>query len=112
MKELIDVFRMDELSAKTRVKVIIKLGAAINYQYASNITEPLVFELVSMLDSTDPILQDERFRKNTGVDEVPHAVKESQKELWRDVYSKTRRGSLEDILEAWQENFTVQRKKQ
>jgi len=39
MKELIDVFRMEEIEPKTRAIIIIKLGKIINDQYASNITK-------------------------------------------------------------------------
>ncbi|NDV93493.1 hypothetical protein D0T84_00985 [Dysgonomonas sp. 521] len=61
MKSIIDVFRMNEIESKTRAKIIIKLGNAINYQYAANITEGLVFELVSILDPDNDILKDERY---------------------------------------------------
>lgn len=50
MKELIDIFRMDEVSIDTRISIIITLGKAINVQYGMNITEPLVYELVKSLD--------------------------------------------------------------
>lgn len=61
MKALIDVFRMDEISPKKRAKVIIKLGRAINNEHQSNITEPLVFELVLLLDPDNEILKDKNF---------------------------------------------------
>ena len=61
MKELIEVFRMTEISPDTRAKLIIKIGTAINHQYASNITEPIVFELVTMLDPQNEILKDKNF---------------------------------------------------
>jgi len=54
---------MSELSAQTRAKVIIRLGQAINYQYAANATEPLVYELVKILDPENPILKDEHYLK-------------------------------------------------
>ncbi|TFD96676.1 hypothetical protein E2605_07605 [Dysgonomonas capnocytophagoides] len=63
MKSLIEVFRMEEVSKETRVKIIIKLGRAINDQYGANITEGIVFELVSILDPENPILKDERYSK-------------------------------------------------
>lgn len=63
MKSIIDVFAMDEIKPETRAKVIIKLGRAINDQYAMNITEPLVFELVSILDPENDILKNEHFIK-------------------------------------------------
>lgn len=61
MKALIEVFRMTELDQKTRAKVIIKLGDAINYQFGSNITEPIVFELVSILDPENEVLKIDRY---------------------------------------------------
>lgn len=63
MKAIIDVFRMEEVSKETRAKIIIKLGRAINDQYAMNITEGLVFELVSILDPNNEILSDEHYLK-------------------------------------------------
>ena len=53
MREIIDVFRMDEIDKKTRAKVIVRLGGLINHKYGSNITEPLVYELVKILDPTN-----------------------------------------------------------
>lgn len=49
MKELIDVFRMHELSPKTRAAIIVKLGNAINDEYGMNITGELVEELLRAL---------------------------------------------------------------
>lgn len=50
MKEIIDVFRMNEVDPKTRAKIILRLGEIINHQYGANITELLVYELVIILD--------------------------------------------------------------
>lgn len=50
MKEIIEVFRMNEVSVEVRCRIIIQLGKAINFQYGANITEPLVYELVKQLD--------------------------------------------------------------
>lgn len=61
MKSIIDVFRMDEVSPKTRAKIIISLGDVINHQYSSNITEPLVCELVKQLDPDNEILVDKHY---------------------------------------------------
>lgn len=61
MKEIIDVFRMEELQPKTRAKIIIQLGRLINDQFGSNITEPIVYELVSVLEPENPIIKDEHF---------------------------------------------------
>ena len=63
MKAIIDAFRMEEVSKETRAKIIIKLGRAINDEYAMNITEGLVFELVSILDPDNEILTDEHYLK-------------------------------------------------
>ena len=63
MKAIIDVFKMDEISPKKRASVLIKLGNAINYEYSANVTEPLIFELVSILDPSNPILKDDKFLK-------------------------------------------------
>jgi len=49
MQALIDVFRMQELSAETRIRVIEKLGVAINYELGSNVTEDIVKELTDQL---------------------------------------------------------------
>ena len=63
MKSLIDVFRMKEVSKKTRADIIVKLGQAINNQYASNITEPLVAELVFQLNPEHEIFKSEHYVK-------------------------------------------------
>lgn len=51
MKNLIDVFRMAEIKQETRIKLIKDLGLAINNQYAMNITDDVVSELVNLLES-------------------------------------------------------------
>lgn len=61
MKELIEVFRMNEIAAKTRARIIIKLGIAINDQQGRNITEPIVYELVQILDPENEILKKEHY---------------------------------------------------
>lgn len=61
MESLIQVFRMTEIDPKVRAKVIIKLGDTINFQHAYNITEPLVYELVKILDPENAILTDQDF---------------------------------------------------
>lgn len=69
MKEIIDIFRMNELTVETRIKIIIKLGMAINNTYGMNITEALVYELVLALDPNNKIKNDEhylQFVKMTG----------------------------------------------
>lgn len=61
MNALIEVFRMTEIRPETRARIIIQLGVAINDQYASNITEPLVYELVKQLDPQNPILTQDHY---------------------------------------------------
>jgi len=63
MQSLIEVFRMTEVSKKVRANIIVKLGRAINDQYAMNITEPLVVELVYQLDSEHEIFKKEHYLK-------------------------------------------------
>lgn len=67
MKDLIDVFKMDELPIDARVNVLIKLGQAINHQYAANITEPVVYELVKILDPNHSILTSEHYLRIIGI---------------------------------------------
>ena len=52
MSEIIAIFRMTELSAETRIRVIKALGKALNYQFAANWTGEIVDELVGILEST------------------------------------------------------------
>lgn len=63
METLIQVFRMEEIHSKTRAKIIIKLGSALNVKYSMNITEPLVYELVQILDPNNEILSNEHYLK-------------------------------------------------
>lgn len=55
MQSLIEVFRMTEVSAKVRCDILVKLGDSINMQYGSNLTEPLVLELVRQLGPTHEV---------------------------------------------------------
>lgn len=64
MKELIDVFRMSELSAEARVNLIIKMGRLINDEHCANITEPVVYELVKILDPKHEILQNPHYKNS------------------------------------------------
>ena len=64
MNALIEVFRMTEISAQTRVKVLIKLGNLINYQYGANVTEPLIYELVKLLDPKNKEIEKYEHGKN------------------------------------------------
>ena len=63
MKELIDVFRMEEISKTARARIIIKLGNCINNEHQMNLTQPVVFELVKLLDANNDIFKDEQFVK-------------------------------------------------
>jgi len=49
MQELIDVFRMTEISPEARAKIIRRLGVCINDKYSRNITELIVLELIKIL---------------------------------------------------------------
>jgi hypothetical protein len=71
MKSLIDVFLMQGVSGKVRANIIIQLGRAINNEYAANITEPLVYELVKQIDPGNEVLYDKDYiylAKKNGVD--------------------------------------------
>lgn len=61
MNQLIEVFRMQELQKKTRAEIIIKLGQSINHEYAMNLTEPIVAELVYLLDPENEIFKNEAY---------------------------------------------------
>ena len=63
MESLIQIFRMNELSIDTRIKIMKHLGNAINNQLGGNITEPLVVELVLALDPENGIKDDEHYRR-------------------------------------------------
>lgn len=67
MNDLITVFRMSEISASARIRVITQLGKTINDERASNISEPIVYELVLLLDPNDPIKDDAWFKQLAGV---------------------------------------------
>ena len=61
MQAIIDVFKMSELRVDTRIKIIKRLGHAINNQYGCNSTEPLVYELVLALDPHNEIKDDKHY---------------------------------------------------
>ena len=49
---------MNELSVSVRVSILIQLGKALNFQYAANICEPLVAELILALDEDlEPVIR-------------------------------------------------------
>jgi len=62
MQSLIEVFRMSEITPKTRVKIIIQLGKAINADHGMNITEPLVYELVKQLDPDNQEVENDHYK--------------------------------------------------
>ena len=49
MSELIAIYNMSDVVPTTRVRMLFKMGKLINYRYASNITEPMIYELVLLL---------------------------------------------------------------
>lgn len=49
MCDLLIIFKMEDLPTETRIDLLIKMGTLINYQYASNITDPTVSSLVKIL---------------------------------------------------------------
>lgn len=49
VSSIIEVYRMVELSPITRVKIMTKLGKAINDEFSMNLTEDIVVELVRTL---------------------------------------------------------------
>jgi hypothetical protein len=64
MQALIDVFRMVEVKPQIRARIIIQLGRVINDEYAMNITEPLVYELVNQLDPHNKDIKDECYTQH------------------------------------------------
>jgi len=50
ISSIIEVFKMHQIEPKTRQKVIKKLGIAINHEFASNVTDDLVEELLQIID--------------------------------------------------------------
>lgn len=62
MESLIQVFRMNELRVRTRIKIMKKLGAAINHQFCANCTEELVIELCLALDPECGIEKEEHYK--------------------------------------------------
>ena len=60
---MIEVFRMKEIDKKTRANLIVTLGNAINNESGANITEPLVVELVYLLDPDNEIFAEEHYQR-------------------------------------------------
>jgi len=67
ISSLIDVLKMEDTEKKTRAAVIITLGIAINHEFGSNATEPLVYELVRILDPQNAILENEHYKRMANV---------------------------------------------
>ena len=63
MKELIEIFNMEQVSKITRANTIINLGTFINEKYQVNLTEPIVIELVAILVPNHKVLTDEHYLK-------------------------------------------------
>lgn len=63
MKEMIEIFQMGNIDPKVRARIIINLGDALNMQMGSNYTEPIVYELVNILDPSNAILNQDRYKK-------------------------------------------------
>lgn len=66
ISSLIEVFKMNEISPEVRADIIVKLGHAINYEFASSVTEPIVYELVKLLNPDHKILKDEHYLRFKG----------------------------------------------
>ncbi len=64
MKELFEVFRMDSLSTHVRIRVILKLGELINREFGSNVTEPIVYELVKILDPNNKDVETDHYLRH------------------------------------------------
>jgi hypothetical protein len=50
MNDLIAVFKMEEVSIDIRIRILQKLGRAINHEHGANVTDELVDELISILE--------------------------------------------------------------
>jgi hypothetical protein len=44
MREIIEIFKMDRISSEAKIRAIIALGRALNYEYGSNWTDEIVKE--------------------------------------------------------------------
>jgi len=50
MEEIFFIFKMEEISVKTKVRIMRKLGAAMDNQMGMNYTGDIIDELVALLD--------------------------------------------------------------
>ena len=48
---LIDIYKMTEVSVEARIRLLHALGEIVNYELGTNATEPLVAELVDLLNA-------------------------------------------------------------
>lgn len=71
MKEMIEIFKMDLIEPKIRANIIIALGKALNDEKEMNITQPLVYQLVKLLDKDNRILTDEHYLRMVKLYEQP-----------------------------------------
>ena len=61
MKELLEIFKMEEVSVAARIRLLKKFGRKINDENSANLTEEVVYELVLLLDPDDPIKEDKHY---------------------------------------------------
>ena len=50
MRDLIEIFKMTEITVDTRIRLLKKMVNIVNMQYGSNVAEPIVEELVQALE--------------------------------------------------------------
>jgi len=51
LSDLIDVFKMQEIKPEMRIRLIKKLGVAINNEHGMNLTDEVVEELVFLIEN-------------------------------------------------------------
>ena len=64
MNALIEVFRMTEISPETRARIIIQLGRCINDEHGMNLTEAIVYELVTQLEPNNETIKQPHYTKH------------------------------------------------
>ena len=62
MEELMNIFRMTEISVSARIRLLKKVGHLVNYQYSSNVTEPIIIELIMILDPNYDFSKDDHLK--------------------------------------------------
>jgi len=75
MEKLIEIFRMRQLPAETRIKIIKKLGLALNDEHGRNITGELVEELVKAIKKEPKIEAFVIYGEPTNHDRLNEALK-------------------------------------